>query len=160
MIKYLAISTVIVVGAAVLATAWVNRDLIRVKIASVYKHGSAKSGFTGGANAPTPARLLGDAPWILSALPGCLTQISVSKGPPAYVRAHLPLGAAPVAPHATLTYGDCSIMISGDEAYVRRGVDYLRIPPRAQFYRAGDLLALVRESSEGTELRVYEPAKQ
>jgi len=160
MIRYLLLSTVIVVGAAVLATAWVNRDLIRIKIAAAYKHGPAKNGFANSATPPAPARLLGDAPWILSALPGCLTQLSVSKGPPAYVRAHLPRGATRVAPHATLTYGDCRIMISGDEAYVRRGVDYLRIPPRAQFYRAGELLALVRESSEGTELRVYQSAKQ
>jgi hypothetical protein len=157
MMRYLLLSTVIVVGIAVLVTGWANRDLIRIKIASVYSHGSAKSGFASSANAPAPARLLGDAPWILSALPECLAQVSESKGPPAYVRAHLPPGATRIAAHATLTYGDCSIMISGDEAYVRRGVDYLRIPPRAQFYQASGLLALIRD---GTELRVYEPVKQ
>ena len=157
MIRYLLLSTVIVVGAAVFATAWINRDLIKVKIASVYARGTAKSGFESSANAPQPARLLGDAPWILSALPGCLTQLSESKGPLAYVRAHLPPGASRVPGRATLTYGDCRIMISGDEAYVQRGIDYLTIPPPAQFYRAGALLALIRENRDGAELRVYEP---
>jgi hypothetical protein len=88
-----------------------------------------------------------------------LTQVLVSKGPPAYVRAHLPAGARAIAPPATLTYGECRIMISGDEALVSRGADRLRIPPRAQFYRAKGMLVLVRESPDGTELRVYEPAQ-
>jgi hypothetical protein len=160
MIRYLVLSTMIVVGTAVLATAWVNRDLIRVKLASVYAHAPSKPGDASGAEQATPAPLSGDAPWVLSALPECLTQVSVSKGPPAYVRAHLPAGSTPIAPSATLTYGDCSIMISGDEAYVRRGVDRLRIPPRAYFYRADGLLALIRESRNGTELRVYEPVER
>jgi hypothetical protein len=43
---------------------------------------------------------------------------------------------------------------------VRRGADRLRIPPDARFYRAGDLLVLIRSATEGDELRVYEPAKQ
>lgn len=145
---------------AVTVAGWTNRDLIRIKIASVYKQGPAKSGFASSATGPAPVRLLGDAPWILSALPECLTQISESKGPQPYVRAHLPRGATRIATHDTLTYGNCSIFISGDEAYVRRGVDYLRIPPRVQFYRAGDLLAIIRSSSDGTELRVYAPAKR
>jgi hypothetical protein len=55
-------------------------------------------------------------------------------------------------------YGDCSIAIVGEQAYVRRGDDRLRIPPRAHFYRAGDSLALVLESAAGNELRVYAPA--
>src|SRR5271165_1998884 len=160
MIRYLLLSTVIVVGAAVLATAWANRDLIRIKIASVYAHAPSKAGGASGSERATPAPLSGDAPWALSALPECLTQLAVSKGPPAYVRAHLPPGARPIAPPATLTYGDCRIMISGDEAFVSRGVDRLRIPPRAQFYRADGRLALILETRGGTELRVYEPVQR
>ena len=49
--------------------------------------------------------------------------------------------------------------IAGDETYVRRGADRLRIPPRVRFYRAADLLALIREAPTGSQLRVYEPAQ-
>jgi len=156
--KYLLLSTVIVLGVAIVVAGWTNRDLIRIKIASVYARippkPAASSGFEGGAAAP----LRGDAPWALSALPECLTQTSESNGSPAYVRAHLPAGAVRVAPPATLRYGDCSIRLVGDEAYVRRGADRLRIPPRVEFFRARGLLALLRETREGVELRVYEPA--
>ena len=78
----------------------------------------------------------------------------------AYVLAHLPAGAVPVAAPARLVYGDCSITIVGDEAYVRRGDDRFRIPPRARFYRADGLLALVRETPGRVDLRVYEPAQR
>jgi hypothetical protein len=157
-VKYLFLSTVIVVGSAVLVTAWANRDLIRIKIASVYAHVPAKPGAASHAGGNGPAALHGDAPWALSALPECLIQTSESTGPHAYVRSHLPAGAVPVEPPATLEYGDCTIFISGDEAFVRRGADRLHIPPRVQFYRAPGSLALVREGPAGVELRVYKPA--
>ena len=160
MIRYLLLSTVIVIGAAVLATAWVNRDLIRIKIAGVYARVPAKAGGASGyAFSPAPP-LHGDAPWALSALPDCLRQTSESTGSPVYVRSHLPRGAAPVVPPATLVYGDCTITIAGDEAYVRRGADLLRIPPHVRFYRAADFLALIREAPSGAQLRVYEPAQR
>ena len=41
---------------------------------------------------------------------------------------------------------------------MRRGADRLRIPPRVQFYRADGLLALIRETAQRAELRVYQPA--
>lgn len=158
MLKYLALSTVIVVGGAVFATAWVHRDLIRIRIASVY----ARAPKAGASNAPLAgggAPLRGDAPWALSALPECLIQTSESSGSGSYVRAHLPPGAVPVAPPARLVYGDCAISIAGDEAYVRRGNDRLRIPPRVRFYRAAGLLAMIRETPNSAELRVYQPVK-
>jgi hypothetical protein len=158
MLKYLLLSTVIVVGLGVVVAGWTNRDLIRVKIASVYARVHANGGEANPAQRATAAPLVGDAPWALSAVPECLIQTSESRGPLAYVRAHLPPGAVPIVPPARLVYGDCSITIAGDEAFVRRGVDRLRIPPRARFYRAGALLALIRESPAGDELRVYEPA--
>jgi hypothetical protein len=76
------------------------------------------------------------------------------------VRGHLPPGSVPIVPPATLVYGDCSIRIAGSEAYVWRGADRLRIPPHARFYRAEGLLALIRETPQGAELRVYEPAQR
>jgi hypothetical protein len=158
MVRYLLISTVIVVGIGVVAAGWVNRDLIRIKIASVYARVAPKPGSATLAEHSTAAPLYGDAPWALSALPECLTQMSESTGSLAYLRAHFPPGAKPIVPPATLVYGDCSITIEGDEAYVRRGADRLRIPPRVRFYRADGLLALLRETPQGAELRIYESA--
>ncbi|MBV9718789.1 MAG: hypothetical protein JOZ77_05690 [Candidatus Eremiobacteraeota bacterium] len=160
MIKYLLLSTLIVLGVAVVVAGWTNRDLIRVKLASVYARVPAKTGDGGEPIRKVAAPLRGDAPWALSALPECLLQTSESHGPLAYLRGHLPAGAVPILPPATLVYGDCSISIAGDEAYVRRGADRLRIPPRARFYRAAASLALIRVSPEGDELRIYQPAKQ
>ncbi len=158
MVRYLILSTVIVVGVAVLATAWANRDLIRIKIDSAYARVRAKPGGAGNAPHGPSAALHGDAPWALSALPECLTQVSESSGPASYVRARLPRDAAPIVPPATLVYGNCTITIAGDQAYVRRGADRLHIPPHVRFYRASGLLALMREDSHGAQLRVYEPA--
>ena len=159
MLRYLLLSTVIVIGTAVLVTAWVNRELIRIKIAAVYARVPAKAGASSAVGPGPVAALRGDAPWALSALPECLRQTSESAGSPAYVRAHLPPNAVQVVPPATLVYGDCTITIAGDEAYVRRGADRLRIPPRVRFYRAAGLLALIREAPTGSQLRVYEPAR-
>jgi hypothetical protein len=158
LLRYLLLSAVIVLSVAVLATAWANRDLIRIKIASVYARVPAKPGSSGAA-AHGQSALAGDAPCALSALPECLTQVSESSGPAPYVRSRIPRGAAAIVPPATLVYGDCTITIAGDQAYVRRGVDRLHIPPRVQFYRASGILALMREDSSGAELRVYEPAQ-
>lgn len=145
---------------AVTVASWASRDLIRIKIASVYARVAAKPGGAMGAERATAAPLTGDAPWALSALPECLMQLSESNGSAAYVRAHLPAGAVPIRPPATLHYGDCSVTIAGDEAYVRRGSDRLRIPPSVQFYRAQGLLVTIRETPQQVELRVYEPVKR
>jgi hypothetical protein len=156
-VRYLLLSAAIVFGTAVLASGWANRDLIRIRIASVYARVKAPAGKAGTSAAATVAPLSGDAPWALSALPDCLTQISESNGSLAYVRAHLPARAVAIVPPATLVYGDCSIAIDGDEAYVKRGVDRLRIPPPVRFYRTGNVLALERKTAGGAELRIYQP---
>jgi hypothetical protein len=160
MLKYLLLSTAIVLGIAIVVAGWVNRDLIRIKIASVYARVPPKPAAPGAAERASAAPLQGDAPWALSALPECLMQTSESTGSRTYVLAHLPAGAVPVVAPARLVYGDCSITIVGDEAYVRRGDDRFRIPPRARFYRADGLLALVRETPGRVDLRVYEPAQR
>ena len=159
MLRYLLASTVIVVGALVLATAWANRELIRIKIAGISAQVAARGG---GASLMQPTAappLRGDATWALSALPECLSQLSESTGPLNYVRAHLPEHAIPIVPPASLVYGDCTITVTGDEAFVRRGEDRLRIPPHVQFYRADRLLVLIRRSARGAELRVYQPTQ-
>jgi len=152
-------STLIVVAVAVGIAGWVNRDLIRLKIASVYARVASKAGHMQTPVGPTD-NFRGEAPWALSALPECLRQDSESSGSLHYVREHLPHDAVPVAPPADLAYGDCTIAVRGEEAFVRRGSDRFLIPPRVRFYRAGALLAMLREAAGSVELRVYEPAKR
>jgi hypothetical protein len=159
-IRYLAISTVIVFGAAIAIAAWANRDLIRIRIASAYARVAPKAGTLQHLTSQAAAGLSGDAPWALSALPECLTQVSEANGTLAYVRAHLPPGAVPVVPPKRLVYGDCTLLVEADQAFVRRGADRFRIPPVVRFYRSATLLAMFRRSSEGIELRVYQAAQR
>jgi len=158
MLRYLAISTVIVLAIAIVVAGWMNRDLIRIKIASVYAPAPPKPLPSEGPGRGTPVPLSGDAPWALSALPECLVQISETTGPPDYVLPHLPPGSQPVHPPRTLRYGDCTIFVTGDEATVSRGADRFRIPPKIRFYRTSATLALLRVEGGGMDLRVYQPA--
>ena len=158
-LRYFGIATIIVLAAVMVIAGWVNRDLIRIKIASVYAPVPPKPQPPNAAGRARNLALGGDAPWALSALPECLIQTSESTGPLWFVRAHLPAGAVAVVAPASLKYGDCTIFIVDDEAYVRRGDDRLRIPPRVRFYRSPGVLALLSESSRGNVLRVYQPAQ-
>jgi hypothetical protein len=152
-------STVIVLGIGVLVAAWVNRDLIRIKIASVYARVVPKPVTSSRGPNYRVAPLSGDAPWALSALPACVTQVSKSTGSARYVTARLPKNAVWIKPPAHLAFGDCTIAIDGREAFVRRGNDRFRIPPRVQFYRAGTEIVMLREAEGSVELRVYQPEK-
>jgi hypothetical protein len=154
----LVLSAIIVFGVAVVVAGWTNRDLIRLKIASVYARVSPKPVQPGPSVSVSPKAMSGDAPWALSALPECFIQMSETSGPPAYVMSHVPPGAVQLRAPATLRYADCTVSIAGDEAYVTRGPDRFRIPPKAWFYRSATQLALLRQDSRGTELRVYEAA--
>jgi hypothetical protein len=153
----LLLSTAIVLAIAVTVAGWTNRDLIRVKIASIYARVPPKPASPNAVGTPNGVALRGDAPWALSALPECLIQMSETIGPPRYVLAHLPPGATMVTPPATLTYADCTISIADGEATVTRGVDRFRIPPQVRFYRTGGTLALLHVESAGMELRIYQP---
>lgn len=160
MFRYFVLATAIVVGSCIAVTGWVNRDLIRIKIASVYASARPKAEPSSAIGNGSRSGLRGDAPWALSAFPECLQQTSESTGSLAYVLAHLPSGAVEVAPPSTLVYGDCTVFFSGDEAYVRRGTDRFRIPPRVRLYRTPHALALLHEGPlGGNDLRVYEPVK-
>jgi hypothetical protein len=152
-------STAIVLGVGVVVAAWVNRDLIRIKIASAYARVPPKPGASSRVSAGGVAPMSGDAPWVLSALPECLTQVSKSSGSKRYVRAHLPRSAVRIVPPARLSYGNCTIAIDGDEAIVRRGTDRFRIPPSVQFYRTQGEVAMMRETAASVELRVYQPVQ-
>jgi hypothetical protein len=157
--RYLALSTVIVLAIAVVVAGWMNRDLIRIKISSVYASAPPKPAPSHPIGGGRDGSLRGDAPWALSALPDCLVQMSEATGPLSYTMQHLPPGSAPVTSPARLHYGDCTILLHGDEAIVRRGVDTLRIPPKIRFYRTAQTLSLLRVEGAGSELRVYQPAQ-
>jgi hypothetical protein len=157
LIRYFALSAAIVLAVLLVATAWVARDLIRIRIASVSIPSSPKpAAAVGGSGIRTPRPFEGDAPWALSALPGCFDQIERVSGTDAYVRARLPADAVAIAPPATVVYADCTISIAGGEAYVRRGPDRFRIPPMAQFYRSNDRLVVYRHEAGSSELRIYQ----
>lgn len=158
MLRYLVLAAIIVFAIAIAVAGWVNREAIRIKIASVYVRVSPKPQASNAPGSGSSKGLRGDAPWALSALPECLTQTSETTGPLAYVLRHLPNGVTPVVPPATLHYGDCTIDVAAGEAWVRRGEDRFRIPPHVQLYRGPAVLALLRTGSTGNELRVYEPA--
>jgi len=156
-LRYLAISTVIVLAVAVLATAWYNRDFLRFRLASSKhpmppQHLKIAEGGGGAAD----SGVTGDAPWALSALPDCFVQRSESRGGPAYVRARIPAGAQPVPAGTRLSYGPCTIVVRSGELLVDRGSDRLRVPPRATLYRVGDSLALFRVDGGTAVLRTYD----
>jgi hypothetical protein len=160
MLRYFVLATAIVVGAGVIIAGWVNRDMLRIKLASVYASAPPKAEPAEAIGTGSNVGLRGDAPWALSALPECLVQKSESTGPRAYVLAHLPPGAAAIEPPATLRVRDCGIELAGDAIYVRRGPDRFRIPPPVRLYRFPGGFALLRERTAGAyELRVYEPSE-
>lgn len=158
MYRAVAFATIIVLGVVVAATAWVHRDLIRIRIASTSVPVPPKAG---DAQSPPPGgggdAFRGVAPWALSALPDCLIQDSIATGSLAYVRSKLPTGATIVASGSTLHFGPCTIFLRGDEVLVRRGADRLVIPPHVTLYRTARGLALLRKRDGQWEMRVYDP---
>ncbi|MFN2448369.1 MAG: hypothetical protein ABR508_01060 [Candidatus Baltobacteraceae bacterium] len=141
--------------AFVAAAGWVNRDRIRLKIASVYASVPPKASQT---HRPLPrphTNVAGDAPWALSALPECFTQVAKTTGPPPYVLAHLPAGLAMERDGARLKVADCALRVAGDAIFVHRGADHLRIPPPARLYDGPGQTAVLRSDAGGYELRVY-----
>ena len=159
MIRYFVIATVVVLVIALLATAFVARDLIRIHLKSVDIAVSPKAGDPIPTPSTQPPPFAGDAPWALSALPECLIERRRSQGSLAYVESRMPSGAQRIIPPAELRYADCTISIVGEQAFVRRGKDRFHIPPDARFYRIGDRLALLRTAAGKADLRIYQRSK-
>jgi hypothetical protein len=155
--RYFAIATVIVLAVAVFATAWSNRDLMRFHLGET-KHPVGPPQYASSSNSRSrdDRAFVGDAPWALSALPDCFTQLSESSGSIPFVRSKIPPGAQPVAAGARLSYGPCTIFVRDGEVLVARGADRLRIPPQATLYRAGNTLALYRTTGSTAILRTYD----
>lgn len=154
--RYFAIATVIVLAIAIFATAWSNRDLIRIRIAPTTVPAPPKPDDATEVRGHSDTPLSGDAPWALSALPDCATEVRSTHGPVAYVRSKLPSDARTIAAGTVLTLGACTIFVGDGEIRIHRGSDRLRVPPRSTFYRTGVGFALLRQSGKSADLRVYE----
>jgi hypothetical protein len=135
---------------------YVNREQLAIKIKSVFVPVTPKPAQNEAEGERKHISFTGDAPWALSALPECFDQTSKSTSPTLpFIVAHLPAGATMVRPPATLQYGDCTLRVIGDQVLVDRGRDRMRIPPQARIYTAPGKIALLRGSTGGYELRVY-----
>jgi hypothetical protein len=144
------------VAAVAIVAGYANREKLRLKIASVYASVPPKVSQTPPPSKRRATAFSGDAPWALSALPECFTPVAKSTaGNLQYVLAHLPPKATMARPSAKLTYADCTIRVAGDELYVDRGTDHLRIPPPARLYTGPGSVAVLRGADGGYELRTY-----
>ena len=155
MLKYYVMATCIVLSVAVFATAWNNRELIRIIIAPTSVPAPPKPQSSDTDSKRVDAAFNGDLPWALSALPNCVIQASETDGTIAYVRAHLPANATAISAGTTLHYGPCTISVMDDEALVTRGTDHMHIPPLASFYQAGTTLYLLRTYGTRAQMRAY-----
>jgi len=104
-----------------------------------------------------PDAVSGDAPWALSALPGCFKQRASAAGAPAFARAkvRIPRGARAVDPGGTLRVADCTLTVRAGSALVVRGDNRLIVPAVARFYVVGDRLILDRRDGPREDLRAY-----
>ena len=155
LLRYLALSSAIVLAVFVVVGTWFNREKIALEIKSVYASVPPKVSQTAPPSKRHTTTVFGDAPWAMSALPECFQQQSKTTGPYGYVMAHLPPGMTMLRSGETATFGDCALQVKGDTVLVTRGSDRLRIPPVARLYRNGSTVALVRSGNGGLELRVY-----
>ncbi|HZZ65735.1 MAG TPA: hypothetical protein VFE17_09575 [Candidatus Baltobacteraceae bacterium] len=147
------------VAAVAVVAGYANRDRIRLKIASVYASVPPKAAQPAQRSVRTAGAFTGDAPWALSALPECFMQLSKATSRElAYVQARLPQGVTMIRPPRTLRFADCVLQVRGDQVFVRRGTDRMRIPPAVRVYLNAwqTRLALLRAASSGYELRVYQ----
>ncbi|HEY5340845.1 MAG TPA: hypothetical protein VIK27_07455 [Candidatus Aquilonibacter sp.] len=155
MLRYYAIATVIVLGVAVLATAWTTGNWMRIRLAASKHPAPQQHLHLGDAGGPSPGALSGDAPWALSALPDCFAPQTETRGSVPYVRAHVPAGARALAAGARVAAGPCTIFVGRGELIVQRGADRLRVPPHAVLYRDGTSLILLRTTGFSAVLRTY-----
>ena len=156
MIRYLAIASALVIAFLVIVTALQPKsggDAARTRYATA-------TGTPGPAQRdldahPTPVAVQGEAPWALSALPECFTQLASRSGPAAYARTRIPRDARRVSGESTLHVVDCTLEVRSDWAVVERGENRLLIPGIARFYVAGNRLILDRAQARHEDVRVY-----
>lgn len=157
MARYLALATVVVLLAigAILALPHVGREAGR----SVYHSQAAATPGPptrgDGARDARAVAVTGDAPWALSALPGCFHQVRAASGNAAFVRAHLPPGAQRVRAEATLVTRDCRLRVGADDAVVSRADNVLHIPRPASLFVSRKRLLLLSRDGQRWILRTY-----
>lgn len=144
---------------AVVAGAYAFRDLIRIKIASVYVRVTPKPAPPNARETRPPGAFYADVPWALSAVPECLIQTSIARGTVPYVTAHLH-GATRQPSGTQLRFNDCTILVRSrpSEIFLTRGADRLRVPAPAWLYRLGNAIYLLHVAGGRAELRTYLPA--
>lgn len=144
---------------AVVVGAYAFRDVLRIKIASVYVRVTPKPAPPNARAARHAGAFYADAPWALSVVPECLIQTSIARGTLPYVTAHLH-GAVRQLPGTILHYHDCTIVVRArpNDVSLTRGVDRLRVPAPAWLYRAGNSISLLHVAGGRAELRTYLPA--
>jgi hypothetical protein len=155
--RYLAIATAIVLGSVLALVGFdrTHRSRDEPYAATVHAPASPRPE-TAGLGTARPME--GDAPWALSALPGCFRQTREIHGPVAYVRAHdadLQRPRWHRVRDARLRTGDCTLWVAEESAHVERGDTHLVIPPDARFYVSGRLIVLDRFDGASESLRSY-----
>ena len=114
--------------------------------------GNANDGFV---TTPEPF-FNGQGGWVLSALPGCFTQLSAIEGPSQALTFHVPPARERIAPGTRITRGNCTVLVRAHDVWVERGRDRLRIPPEARLFNAKEGLTLVYDHAGRTDVRVYD----
>jgi hypothetical protein len=161
MLRYYAVATLVVVavGSVLLAQRLslsgftVHAD---VKASPPAAHGNANTGFV---TTPQPF-FSGQGNWVLSALPGCFTQLSAIEGPSQALTFHVPPARERIAPGTRIASGNCTLLVRADDIWVYRGKDRLRVPPEAHLFDAKDGLTLVYDHAGRTDVRVYARAAE
>ncbi len=165
MLRYYLIATALVVGALSFGAAF-YRPGKPLELAAVRATGSPSAARFQGASTKTPEPVTGDAPWALSAFPGCFAQIERVRGPRAYVLERLPASRRPVPSGATLRSGACTVGVLARGLRLARGEERLRVG-RSQLFETDGVpfeipapreLVLLREGAGVWELRRYRTA--
>src|ERR1700722_15202996 len=84
-LRYLALSTVLVLTIAVIVAGWALRDRLRIQVGEGRGSGPPKP--QASSTARPQSGLAGDAPWALAALPECFEQLTTDTGPRAFLLA-------------------------------------------------------------------------
>ena len=154
MIRALALATVLVLAFVVLITSLHFGIMGGGETRYTSSHGTPSPPQNGADGSRTASPVRGEAPWALSALPECVTQLSRRSGSRAYAGSAIPRGARPVAPPATLRVADCELHIDGSVATVSRGQKVLTVSG-ARFFVAGDTLVLDRRDGRFGDVRLF-----
>jgi hypothetical protein len=155
LLRYFAISALLVVTIVAVVAAYAMRDRLRLKIASVNVPVPPKAAQSAPPSNRTPPPLRGAAPWALSAVPECFQQTSKATGTLAYVLGHLAPGAVMLRPGSVVRAADCVVTVRSDSVELDRRSDRLLVPAPSRLYRRSGGYALLEGEPTGYVLRNY-----